>query len=279
VQEFSLDERLETELLSPTPTSIVASSKNSIFLVLHFPLHDVEEGSHEDQEVDIIVGKTFIITVHYKVVVPLDRLKKILGTEQIIASDEVLTTEILLEILFVHLYTSVRDHITHSADSLGHIERDMFSGLERITVRSISIVSREFLHITASLANQEEPLDRFLKALAARSFFTSSFSERAERVRAERVQIAQLAVTYRMVAVDLRETNMALLESRQNGIMKTLTIVNFIFLPLGLISWIFAMRTEGMPIIDSPYAFWIVLALMLGVTLILTTFFIKKRWF
>ena len=39
-------------------------------------------------------------------------------------------------------------------------------------------------------------------------------------------------------------------EAGQNEIM-ALTIVNFIFLPLGLISWTFTMRTEGMPFIDS----------------------------
>ena len=60
--------------------------------------------------------------------------------------------------------------------------------------------------------------------------------------------------------------------------MKTLTVVNFIFLPLGLISWTFAMRTEGMPIIERPDAFWIVIGGMLAVALCLTFFFTKKRW-
>jgi Mg2+ and Co2+ transporter CorA len=95
---------------------------------------------------------------------------------------------------------------------------------------------------------------------------------------AEHMQVAHLITTYRAVTTELRETNAALLEARQNEIMKTLTIVNFIFLPLGLISWTFSMRTEGMPIIASPHAFWIVLAIMVIVTALLTGFFIKKRW-
>ena len=104
------------------------------------------------------------------------------------------------------------------------------------------------------------------------------FAPRAERIRAERANVARAVKTYRAIASELRETNIALLGARQNEIMKTLTTVNFILLPLGLISWIFAMRTRGMPLVDSPNAFWLVLALMLGVAALLTAFFVKRRW-
>lgn len=277
-QEFSIGERLEMELFSPTPSPLVANDDGMTFMVLNFPSHGASDGEIRDQEIDFVVGKKFVITVRYEVVEPLHRLQKLLEAQRLISLDDALTTDVLLEILFAHLYTSVRDHTSHVANRLAHIERDMFNGLERKTVRMISNISREFLHIEASLANQEEPLNRFLKSIVARGSFGASFPERAERVNAERAQVAHLVKTYRAVASELRETNTSLLEARQNEIMKTLTIVNFIFLPLGLISWTFSMRTEGMPIIASPNAFWIVLAIMLGVTVLLTAFFIKKRW-
>jgi magnesium transporter len=277
-QEFSISERLEIELASPTPSPLVASDSGVTFLVLHFPVRGTEDGDMRDQEVDFIVGNGFIITVRYEVIAPLHRLRKVLEAQQLISSKDALTTDVLLEILFTHLYTAVRDQIGQASDSLARIERDMFRGKERATVRAISSTSREFLHVEASIANQEEPLGRFLNALTARGGFGMSFRERSERINAERAQVARLAKTYRAVATELRETNIALLEARQNEIMKTLTIVNFIFLPLGLISWIFAMRTEGMPFIDSPDSFWIVLGIMLGTAALLTTFFIRRRW-
>lgn len=277
-REFSISERLETELFSPTPAPLVANDVGVTFLVLHFPAPGENYGDIRDQEVDFIIGEGFIITVRYEVVMPLHRLRKVLEAQHFISPHDGMTTDVLLEILFAHLYTSVRDHIDQASDSLTRIEREMFNGKERITVRSISDTSREFLHIEASLANQEGPLDRFLRALETKNAFGASFPERIERIHAERSQVARLAKTYRAVATELRETNIALLDAHQNEIMKTLTIVNFIFLPLGLISWTFSMRTQGMPIIDSPNAFWIILGIMLGVTVILTAFFIRKRW-
>ncbi len=277
-EEFSIGGHIERELLYPTPVPLVMNGENTVLLVLHFPSHGTDDGETKSQEVDFVVGKNFIITVRYEVVASLHHLKKLLEAQDIVAKRAPITTDVLLEVLFAHLYTSVRDHANHASDSLARVEKEMFNGHERTTVRSISNISREFLHVEASLATQEEPLVHFLNVLTQGGFFDSSFALRAQRIKAERANIARRVKTHRAVATELRETNVALLGVRQNEIMKTLTIVNFIFLPLGLISWIFAMRTEGMPLIAGPNAFWIVLGIMLGVAMLLTTFFIKRRW-
>lgn len=277
-KEFSITERLEKELLFPTPVPLVANGEGMTLLVLHFPTQGAEDGDTNSQEVDFIVGKQFILTVRYEVIAPLYHLKKLLDAQQLVEGKAPVTTDVLLEILFAHIYTSMRDRTNHIAGNLARIEKEMFDGRERTTVRSISNVSREFLHMEAALANQEESLGHFLDALKQYGFFGPSFAERSLRILAERVHVARIVKTHRAIATEMRETNIALLGARQNEIMKTLTIVNFIFLPLGLISWTFAMRTEGMPLVDSPNAFWIVLGIMLGVALLLTTFFVKRRW-
>ncbi len=277
-QEFSIGERMEKELIFPTPVPMVVGDENMVLLVLHFPSQGVQDGETKNQEVDFIIGKNFILTVRYEVIAPLYHLKKLLEAQQLVAGKALITTDVLLEILFAHLYTSMRDHTNHIADNLARVEKEMFDGHERTTVRSISNISREFLNVEAALANQGESLNRFLETITQYGFFGSSFVPRSLRILAERAHVARIVTTHRAIATELRETNLALLESRQNEIMKTLTIVNFIFLPLGLISWIFTMRTEGMPLIYSPNAFWIVLALMFGVAVLLITFFIKKRW-
>lgn len=276
-EEFSVGEHIEKELLYPTPMPLVSADENMALLVLHFPAHGANDGETKSQEVDIVVGKNFIITVRYEVVAPIHHLKKLLEAQNLVEGRTPITTDVMLEVLFAHLYTSVRDHINHTADNLSRVEKEMFDGRERTTVRSISNISREFLHAEAALATQEESLGNFMSALAQKEFFDSSFKLRAERIRSERSNVARVVKTHRAVATELRETNLALLSVKQNAVMKTLTTVNFIFLPLGLISWTFAMRTEGMPLIDSPNAFWLVLSIMFGVAMLLTAFFIKRR--
>ncbi len=276
--EFSIGERIEKELISPTPTALVASDAGSALLVLHFPAHGAENGEPGSQEIDFVVGSHFILTVRYEIVAPLYNLKKLFETQKIVAPNTLITADVLFEILFVHLYTSVRDHINHVVDHLSRIERDMFDGSERTTVRAISSTSREFLHMEAALANQEEPLQRFLSALTQHDFFNASFAERIEHILTERTQVARLVNTHRAVASELRETNIALLEARQNEIMKTLTTMTVLVLPLELIAFIFGMHLPGTPLEGDPNAFLIVMAFMLGAVGLLVLYFARKRW-
>ncbi len=277
-QEFSINERLERELLSPTPVPIVTGGDGMALLVLHFPAQGAEDGETKSQEIDFIVGKNFILTVRYEIIVPLHHLKKLLEARQLTEGKTPITTDVLLEILFAHLYTSMRDHTGHIAGNLARVESEMFDGHERTTVRSISNISREFLHMEAALANQEESLDQFLDALSQYGFFGLSFSERSLRILAERSHVARIVKTHRAVATELRETNIALLEARQNEIMKTLTMITVIVLPLELIAFVFGMHARGAPLEENPDAFLIIMGLMLGAVALMTVYFARKRW-
>lgn len=277
-REFSISERLETELLSPTPSPLVAGDDTAALLVLHFPAQEDGGSTPKSQEIDFIVGNRFVVTVRYEVIVPLHHLKKLLETEQIVSNHNGISTDVLLEILFAHLYTSVRDHTDHVSSNLERVERDMFDGHESKTVRQISNISREFLHLEAALANQEESLGHFLNVLKERNFFGASFAARATRIEAERTQVAHLIKTHRAIASEMRETNIALLEARQNEIMKTLTVMTFSVLPLELITLTFGMHMPGTPLEGNPDAFLIIMTIMFSIVVVMVLFFAKKRW-
>lgn len=276
--EFSIGGRLEAELLSPTPASLVASDANAALLVLHFPTSGTDSGETKNQEIDFIVGKNFILTVRYEVIAPLYHLKKLLETQQLVTGKTTVTTDVLLEILFAHLYTSMRDHTNHIADNLARVEKEMFDGHERTTVRSISNISREFLHAEAALATQEESLAHFLDVLKEYAFFDDSFALRAQRIKTERTNVARTVKTHRAVSTELRETNVALLEARQNEIMKTLTIITVIMLPLELIAVTFGIHAQGAPFENDLNAFWIIIMIMIGIAGSMILFFMRKRW-
>ncbi|PIR83372.1 hypothetical protein COU19_00705 [Candidatus Kaiserbacteria bacterium CG10_big_fil_rev_8_21_14_0_10_56_12] len=276
--EYGISERVVTEILSPTPVPLVAGDAGAVLLVLHFPAPHDEAEDIKSQEIDFIVGEGFIITVRYELVTSLHHLKKLLETEAAVNSALALSTDVMLELLFAHLYTSIRDHVTHSADQLDRIEKQMFSGKEHQTVRAISDSNRDFLHLEATLVNHEEPLSRFLKTLSERNFFGNSFEERAARIAADRVHVVHLIRTYRAVATELRETNKVLVETRQSEIMKALTVMTIIVLPLELIAFIFGMHAPGTPLLQHPNAFWIILALMLAMCAVVALFLSRKRW-
>ena len=77
---------------------------------------------------------------------------------------------------------------------------------------------------------------------------------------------------------NLRLTNDSLLETKQNSIMKVLTIISFITFPLMLFSSLFGMNTENTPIIGNGLDFWIIIGIMVAVSIVLLIFFKYKKW-
>ena len=77
---------------------------------------------------------------------------------------------------------------------------------------------------------------------------------------------------------ELRNTNDSLLSTKQNEIMKTLTVVAFITLPLSVIANIFNMTTVYTPIVGMPNDFWIITGIMLVTTILLFAYVKYKRW-
>ncbi len=275
-EEFRLGERITSEILEPTPVPIVVPEHEAVLLVLHFPTPSDDTAS-EPREIDIVIGRHFLLTAHYEPIPAFRELSKLIETERILGSSSFKTDE-LLELVMTKLFGALRAEINHDARALDKIERDMFAGQERVTIRAISDASRGFLHLESALASQEEPLASFLRVLERRQFFGPAFTDRVERLSSERDQVARLLASHRAVAIELRETNAALINASQNQIMKTLTVVNFIFLPLGLISAVFTMNTRGTPLVDRPDSFWIVVGILIAVAGILTLYFARKRW-
>jgi len=66
--------------------------------------------------------------------------------------------------------------------------------------------------------------------------------------------------------------------NRTNAIMRTLTVLTAIFMPLNLVTGFFGMNFEGLPLIHSMTGFWITFIVMLILGVGLSLFFWRKRY-
>ena len=65
---------------------------------------------------------------------------------------------------------------------------------------------------------------------------------------------------------------------RTNAIMRTLTVLTAIFLPLNLVTGFFGMNFEALPLIHSTRGFWVAFSLMLLLGLGASLYFWRKRY-
>jgi len=92
------------------------------------------------------------------------------------------------------------------------------------------------------------------------------------------VQIIDLCDTYREFAAGLAETNMSSLSIKMNEVMKLLTVITTIFIPITFLAGVYGMNFRHMPEVDRPLAypaFWIVCLTVTGGMLV---WFKRRGW-
>lgn len=92
------------------------------------------------------------------------------------------------------------------------------------------------------------------------------------------VQIIDIVETYREIASDLTETYMSSVSNRMNEIMKVLTLIGTIFIPLTFLAGVYGMNFRYIPELDLRWAypaFWLISALLIAAMLL---FFRRRNW-
>lgn len=92
------------------------------------------------------------------------------------------------------------------------------------------------------------------------------------------VQIIELIETYREIASDLIETHMSSVSNRMNEIMKVLTLIGTIFLPLTFLAGVYGMNFHHFPELDQVWAypaFWGLCLLLAGAMVVV---FRRRNW-
>jgi magnesium transporter len=87
-----------------------------------------------------------------------------------------------------------------------------------------------------------------------------------------------LSGLYYELAVDLVESYISLASHHLNQIMKVLTIVTVIFVPLSFLAGLYGMNFENIPELHARYGYFILLGVMVGIAVTLLALFRKKRW-
>jgi magnesium transporter len=98
------------------------------------------------------------------------------------------------------------------------------------------------------------------------------------------VQLIDLVETYRELGADLRDLYLSSVSNRMNEIMKVLTIISTIFIPLTFIAGIYGMNFDtrvspwNMPELEWYYGYPFSLALMFALTCGMCVFFWRRGW-
>lgn len=93
------------------------------------------------------------------------------------------------------------------------------------------------------------------------------------------IQVAETLETYRELIAGVMEVNLSAVSNRMNQVMKVLTIISTLFIPLTFIVGVYGMNFAFMPELQYPYAYPITWGGMILIALGMLIFFKHRRWF
>lgn len=278
-EKYNLDLRIASDLASPTPKQRVEVRGNFIYSIFHIPAfkHTHSKRNHI-QEIDIVIGKDVLITSQYDTIDALHKFSLETEVSTILSRETDVNSPITLFVkIMTEIYASLGDEVAFIEDWVRDIEKNIFAGKERKMVFALSNVSRNLLELKRTLSPHEDNLAE-LQTIAHQAK-NRDFSTQIETlIDDEYLKLKNAVKNNTDLVSDLRDTNNELLSTKQNEIMKVLTILAFITLPISVIADIFGMNTIAMPIIGQANDFWIVIGIMLVVSVIMIAFFKFKKW-
>jgi magnesium transporter len=288
MDQYDLGPVVAEELLTPTLRPHVEVQKNFIYLILHFPTtveitgknsqkKGINVPSRKVQEVDFIIGNDFIITTHYDSIDSLYEFSKIFEVNSIVSKRDMGNHAGHMFFLMIQfLYRDLHNKVEVLSEKLNEMEEEIFAGKERAMVIELSLLNRTLLTFKESIEAHKDVLTAF--EVAAENFFGTEFKYHLKSILSEYYKVKTFVESTKEYLNELRETNNSLLHTKQNEVVKTLTVITFIILPLNLIAGIFGMNIDNAPFIGHPLDFVIIISIMAGVGLITFAFCKEKGW-
>jgi magnesium transporter len=92
------------------------------------------------------------------------------------------------------------------------------------------------------------------------------------------VRVVDIVETYREMVGGLMDIYLTNVSNRMNEVMKVLTVIATIFIPLTFIAGVYGMNFDNMPELHWEHGYWYVWGVMIAVGVLLLALFRRKRW-
>ncbi|MCP6726703.1 MAG: magnesium transporter CorA family protein [Patescibacteria group bacterium] len=276
-ETYSLHPVILKEIIPPSWRAKVEVFPSYLFLVLHHPVYSKATKKTRPKELDIIVTKDTLITIHYEAILPL---KALLDRCNLYAESKKSymgqTSGHLLYYLLDRFWEDCLIKISRINTKITNIEEQIFEGKESDMVKNISLTRTDILDFSRIITPQEDILQS-LNDVGV-NFFAEDTKHYFSNIIGKYTKCKNELETQKETVGALEETNNSLLNKKINEIIKVLTIFSVIVFPLTLFAGIFGMNTKYLPFVGQPNDFWIISGIMLIGIVTMILLFKKKRW-
>ncbi len=247
-----------------------------VFCLLNMLYFNEKESAVETEQISIILGKNFVISFQEDasrdVFDPLREKLKITSTK---------VRQQGADFLFYSLIDLIVDNYFVVMEKLGekieNLEEDIVRSPNSRSLAKINLLRKEMIVLKRSIAPVREMVNGILRS------DSELIEERTEKyfkdVYDHIIQANDLAENYRDMMMNLHDLYLSNVNLKMNEVMKVMAVVTCLLAPATVIGGIFGMNFDRIPLLHNKWGFFISVAIMLIIPLIMLRMFVKRGWF
>ncbi len=262
------------DVLSVNQRPKMEDAGDILFIVLRMLQYDDVNKEIKSEQVSLILGKNFLFTFQEKrgdVFEPVrERLRQYKGKIRTLGADYL--AYVLLDAI-VDNYFLVLEKM---GDQIEGLEELLVNNPSEDTLKTIHKLKRDMIYLRKSVWPLRETISGLERSESP--LFRESTGIYLRDVYDHTIQVIDTIESYRDMVSSMLDIYLSSVSNRMNEVMKVLTIIATIFIPLTFIAGIYGMNFEFMPELGWKWGYPLVWLFIIGIAVIMISYFRKKKW-
>jgi len=265
------------ELLHDSARSKVEQEEDYLYLTFHFPIFDPMLKTSRRAELDFLITKQKVYTVHREPLEPVENFSRLLDTNEHF-KDRALnqTTGHLAYYLIQQIIHFSLRQLRHVEENVHYISGELFKNREHKLLEKISYTKRDILNFSI-ITNPQEVLLNSLADIGV-MFWGKGMKVYLSDLIGDHLKTVQYLENYKEVVESLENTNGQILSAKSNSVMQKFTIMAFLTFPFFFFTSLLAVDFIREFLTTPPERFWYIFFSIGSLVVLLAILFRKRRW-
>jgi magnesium transporter len=273
-QTFGIHPLLLEDILNTDRWPKIEQYDNYLYMILKLIHWRGDRGEIESEQISIVLGGRFVITFQEQEEDIFDPLR------QRIRSGKGRIRQFGPDYLAYSLLDLVVDHYFLILENLGEqielIEDALVTNPTKATLHQMQVVKRELLFLRRSVWPLREVIGGLQRGES--TMFQEATIIYLRDVYEHTIQVIDTVETHRDIVSGLLDIYLSGLSYKMNEVMRVLTVIATIFIPLTFITGLYGMNFQHMPELHYRWAYPLVLLLMLFLSGLMLAYFRRRGW-
>lgn len=273
-RQFNLHPLVLEDILSPNQTPKLEDFGNYIFAVLQKLSWNQEKEDFDYEQISLILGENYVISFQERdtnLFNPIyERIHVPKGKVRVMGADYLFY--VLIDII-IDDYFIVIEKV---GENIENIEDILIKNPEPATLQNIYRLKRSSIELRKSIWPIREVINKLQREQS--NLIGDELHIYLRDIYDHIFRISDLLENYRDIIFGMLDMYLSSVSNRMNDIMKVLTIISTIFIPISFLAGFYGMNFHYMPELSKPMAYPILIMIMASIALVMLYFFKRKKW-